>query len=69
MVASVNDFDGQGNNLDLHIRTTIRYDYSYIESAAIQIGNDVLEVSSFGSYALNGVKGLDFEEYTTALGG
>ena len=30
--------------------------YSYIESAAVKIGDDVLEVSSFGTYALNGVE-------------
>ena len=39
----------------MEARTTTRYDYSYIESAAIQIGNDILEVSSFGHYSLNGI--------------
>ena len=43
--------------MDLHIRTTKRYSYSYIESAALKIGDDILEVSSFGSYMLNGVSG------------
>lgn len=43
--------------LNVHLRTTTRYDYSYIESAAIQIGPDVLEVSSFGDYFFNGVEG------------
>jgi hypothetical protein len=33
----------------------VRYDYSYIESAALRIGDDILEVSSFGEYILNGV--------------
>ena len=46
-----------GNHgLDIHVRTTIRYDYSFIEAAAIKIGDDVLEVGSFGTYALNGVE-------------
>lgn len=49
------DFDGQGNDLDIHVRTTIRYDYSYIENAALRIGSDVLEVSSFGDFSINGV--------------
>lgn len=50
----VPDFrDGLG--LDIHTRTTIRYDYSFIETAAIQIGADILEVSSFGDYMLNGI--------------
>lgn len=48
-------FDGQ-QDMDIHVRTKIRYDYSFIEAAAIKIGNDVLEVASFGSYALNGVE-------------
>ena len=42
-------------DLRVHVRTKIRYDYSFIESAAVQIGEDVLEVASFGSYAVNGV--------------
>ncbi|CAB9530524.1 unknown protein [Seminavis robusta] len=32
------------------IRTTTRYDYSYVESAAIKIGDDILEVASFGEH-------------------
>ncbi|CAB9502296.1 expressed unknown protein [Seminavis robusta] len=43
--------------LDIHIRTKSRYDYSYIETAAVRIGEDILEVSSWGDYALNGVDG------------
>lgn len=46
-----------GNSLDLHARTTIRFGYSYIETAALRIGEDVLEVSSWGEHALNGVEG------------
>lgn len=41
--------------MDVHVRTKIRYGYSYIESAAIRIGQDVFEVSSFGEYSINGV--------------
>lgn len=41
--------------LQIHIRTKPRYEYSYIEAASIKIGEDVLEVGSFGDYALNGV--------------
>lgn len=48
-------FDGH-QNMDINIRTKIRYDYSYIEAAAVKIGQDILEVGSFGSYALNGVE-------------
>lgn len=46
---------GNGIGLHAHLRTKGRYQYSYIESAAIQIGKDVLEVSSFGEWFYNGV--------------
>ena len=42
--------------LDIHVRTKVRYDYSYIESAAIRIGTETLEVASYGEYFLNGVE-------------
>ena len=41
--------------LDIDVRTTIRYGYSYVESAAVRIGDSILEVSSFGQYLLDGV--------------
>lgn len=41
--------------MTVQIRTRGRYQYSYIESAAVQIGDDVLEVSSFGDVFFNGV--------------
>ena len=53
---------GKGLGLDIHIRTTIRHDYSFIETAAIRIGgganaeDSVLEVSAWGSHFLNGVE-------------
>jgi hypothetical protein len=47
------DFDGQGADLDIHARTTIRYQYSYIESAAVQINGEILEVNAYGGHALN----------------
>ena len=51
-MASFPDF-GAGLGLTVEVRTTTRYDYSFIESAAIQIGEDILEISSFGQYMLN----------------
>ncbi|CAB9500898.1 expressed unknown protein [Seminavis robusta] len=45
--------DGQG--MDIHVRTTARYQYSYIEAAALRIGDDVLQVSSHGNYFLNAI--------------
>jgi hypothetical protein len=46
---------GLGLGLDAHLRTSGRYDYSYISSAAIRIGSDVLEVGSFGEYFFNSI--------------
>lgn len=48
------DFNN-GMGLTIQLRTTARYDYSFVESAAVRIGEDVLEVSSWGFYQLNGV--------------
>lgn len=45
--------------LTIDIRTTVRYDYSYIESAVVVIGNSTFEVNSFGAYALDGVSMAD----------
>lgn len=56
--------DGLG--LQVQIRTKIRHGYSYIESAAIKIGGDVLVVSSFGEYAFNSV---DSAVLPAAMGG
>jgi hypothetical protein len=44
-----------GLGLDVHIRTKIRRDMSFISSAALRIGSDILEVESQGVYYLNGV--------------
>lgn len=49
-------FDGK-TDLDIHVRTTIKYTYSYIEAAALQIGGDILEVGGWGDFAVNGVDG------------
>jgi hypothetical protein len=48
---------GSGLGLDVHIRTKFRRDMSYISSAVLRIGSDVLEVESQGVYYLNGVAG------------
>lgn len=47
------------NDIDIHIRTKPRFEYSYIESAAISIGQDTLEIASYGEYWLNGVEGAE----------
>lgn len=49
-------FDGK-QDIDIHIRTKIESYYSYIEAAAVKIGEDVLEVKSHGEHLLNGERG------------
>lgn len=49
----------KGLGLNIHIRTKVRYDYSFIESAAIKIGDNVLEVAGYGQHKFNGVEGAD----------
>jgi hypothetical protein len=46
-----------GLGLDVHIRTKMRRDMSYISSAVLRIRTDVLEVESQGIYYINGVAG------------
>jgi hypothetical protein len=48
---------GSGLGLDAHIRTKLRRGMSYISSAILRIGRDILEVESQGVYYLNGVLG------------
>jgi hypothetical protein len=48
-----------GVGLAVHIRTKIRRDMSYISSAALRIGSDILEVASQGVYWFNGVLKAD----------
>jgi hypothetical protein len=48
-----------GLGLDVHIRTKMRRDMSYISGAAIRMGADLLEVESQGIYYINGVAGAD----------
>jgi hypothetical protein len=48
------DFES-GLDLDVHIRTQMLRDMSYISSAVLRIGTDVLKVESQGVYYLNDV--------------
>lgn len=43
-------------------------DYSYVESAALRIGDDILEVGSFGQHFLNGVDAA-IDEIEAAISG
>jgi hypothetical protein len=50
---------GSGLGLDVHIRTKMRRDMSYISAAVVRMGTDILEVESQGVYNLNGVLGAE----------
>lgn len=52
------EFD-HGLDLDIHVRTTIQYAYSFISSAVLRIGNSILEIGSYGDYFLDGVSHAD----------
>lgn len=58
--------DDPSRDLVMHIRTTIRDDWSYISSVALQIKSDLLEVSAWGNYFINGV---NTPELNATLGG
>jgi hypothetical protein len=51
-----------GLGLDVHIRTKLRRDMAYISSAALRIGEDILEVTSQAVYWLNGVLNADLSD-------
>jgi hypothetical protein len=51
----------KGLGMEVQIRTKARYEYSFVEAAAIRIGDDVLEVSSYGEYMFNGVENADLK--------
>lgn len=46
---------GNGAGLDVHIRTVVRYAYSYIQTAAIRVGGELIQISEYGEYVLNSV--------------
>lgn len=62
MINAPKVFDGKG--LLVHARTTKRYQYSFIESIAVQMGDHILQVNSWGKYFLNGVEGGDLKAFS-----
>jgi len=54
------DFDN-GMGLDVHIRTTVRDFYSFIEAAAVLVGNTVIEMSigNTGTFYVDGIPMTD----------
>jgi hypothetical protein len=51
-----------GLGLDVHIRTKLRRDMSYISSVSLRIGKDVLEVASQGVYWFNNALKADLPD-------
>jgi len=56
-----------GAGLCIHARTKIQHDHGCIESAAMKIGEDIFQVSSYGKCVLNGVSRADLN--STAMSG
>ena len=57
-----------GKGLRIHVRTTLRYGYSFIEAVALSIGDSLMEVASWGQLYLDGIS-LDPQQddlFTTA---
>lgn len=52
---------GHGLGMDVHVRTKIRSDFSYIEAVAVKIGDDVIEFGAWGEYLINGVDSTELE--------
>lgn len=62
------DFQDQ-TGMEIQVRTTTRYDYSFIEAVAFQIGSEVLEVGGWGNYMVNGVYGTTDAEMPATFAG
>lgn len=63
VLIDVPDYDNQAG-LAVNIRTTVRYAYSFIETIAIKVGEDILQVSGWGDYMINGISNVDMSEAT-----
>lgn len=64
ILMSAPKFDGK-QDLDVHVRTTIEFSYSYIEAAAVRIGDDIFEIGSYGEYSVNGVEDAVLDDNVT----
>jgi len=64
------DFDNN-KGMDVHVRTKIRFSWSYIESAILKIGQDTLEImgGDMRRYWINGVFGSSGKEFPIKIGG
>jgi hypothetical protein len=56
LVMARSPFFGNGTGIDIHARTTIVDNWSLISSAAMRIGEDILEINNDDTVYLNGVK-------------
>lgn len=59
-------------NLTIHLRTTQKFSYSYVSSAAIKINDDIMEFGSWGQVIHNGQFGFEDEgvyQLSKSLGG
>ena len=64
------EFDNN-KGMDVHIRSKIRFSWSYVESAILKIGEDTLEImgGDMRRYWINRVFGSSGKEFPTKIGG
>lgn len=61
--------ESKSHNLKVHIRTTQKFHYSYVSSAAVELNGEVMEFGSWGSVIRNGMFETDDEELPKTFGG
>jgi len=61
--------ESPSHNLTVHVRTTQRYHYSFVSSAAVSLNGQVMEFSSYGVVSQDGVFETDDTQLPATFGG
>lgn len=61
--------ESPSHNLTVHVRTTQRYHYSFVSSAAVSLNGQVMEFSSYGVVSQDGVFEADDTQLPATFGG
>lgn len=57
------------HNVTIHIRTTQRYQYSFVSSAVLELNGETFELGSWGAAILNGVLMSNANDFKETIGG
>lgn len=68
-MTSVKNFANKDMDLQIHLRTKMVRYWSYIEKAAIRIGNDILEIEGLSDFSLSYWINYEYKGELTELGG